>query len=185
MEKLQVLCCIFLAALIIGCQEKSITEPPDINTSATFTRDNMALDKDILSNYPNSMPILGMIPDPTNPYHTNVKVKGTLRYNLTINKESLNSLSTHIVELQMYLTAEIFGGYHSGNWAVAGYSNSSVNIPVMNSAITYIEKRFRVTGNCCGKLELVIKFRLTENLLEYDSMWLQKVQNGIKALSPD
>lgn len=188
MKKLFVLAVIFLAAIFFGCQENSITDPitdssGDIKSPAVEIISG--IDKDFISYYPNFIKLEGFLPDPSHRPNATVQIKGMLRYKLALVAGYPSRPSPqHFVALEMDLNARLYGGCNHGEWIAAGRTSENITFSAMNLAYEFVEKSFRVKSNCCGTLDLVLKFKVTEKTLVLDSMWLKKVSGAVQVGDP-
>ena len=188
MKKLFVLLVVFFAAIFFGCQENSITDPITDSSADIKLPDaeiTFGIDKDIVSYYPNFIKLFGFLQDPSHRPNATVQIKGILRYkHVLVTNNSTDPAAQSYVALETDLNARLYGGCGSGGWLATGRTSENIIYTPNNIAATYVQKSFRVKNNCCGTLDLVLKFRVTEKSLVLDSMWLKKVSGPVPVGDP-
>lgn len=176
----------FLFALIIGCQESSITEPVSNDTEFNPGVDQPnTLDKDLISNYPGVIKLQGMLHDPSHFFNSFVNIKGTVRYRL--DKISADKRPPRdAIKVQLHVNAELKGGNQGYDhpWTVKNSSSDVVYKYSGNQSVYFLEKSFRVCKTSCP-LNLVLRFQVDERELSLVSMNLELVPGYLPIPDPE
>jgi hypothetical protein len=155
-----------LFAFFIGCQD-TVTDPI-VNDSANVFADDY-VSKDIIHYYPNVIKLAGMIDDPSHDFDSFAQIKGTVRYKID---RVFSKLSTppSALRVKLLVNAKIKcqNQVADTQWIVAGSSEDLFYKSNANESVYYFEKSFRVQNS--GGMDLVLKFRVSEEQLELLSM---------------
>ena len=167
----------FLFALIIGCQESSITDPAVDNTAqihSTFMENS--LNKDIL--YPNSIKLTGSLPDPSHFFNSYAEIGGIVQYR--IEKIQFDRRPPYTgIKVSLKVNAELKSDcpHADRSWLVNDRTQTVLYISSAAQITNSFEKSFKVNYTCCGKLNLVMKFSLSGKYQTLESMKLVKVNS--------
>ena len=173
----------FLFALIIGCQESSITDP--VSNDTEFNQGTYELNSIDKDNYHEVIKLQGMLHDPSHLFNSFAEIKGTVRYRLekiftdqTPPREAIN------VQLKVNAVLKSNCPGEDRPWTV---DNTSADVVYMSSGIEpiyFLEKSFRVHNTSCP-LNLVLKFQVDEKKLLLVSMDLKKVPGLLPIPDPE
>jgi len=167
----------FLFALIIGCQESSITDP--VSNDTEFNRNTTvpnSADKDFTSYYPGVINLEGKLFDPSHPFDKSAMIYGVVRYGLDSNPSGVEQRPPFAaIKVRLFINAELKGGCTGQGhpWTVNSRSEDIVYITGINQSIYNLEKSFRVRNTCCAHLNLILKFKVEEKTLKLVSMSLK------------
>ncbi len=175
----------FLFALIIGCQESSITDPVSNDTGTNSNaQESIYFDKDIASYYPGVIKLDGLLPDPSHFLNSFARIKGMVRYRVDetyMKKES--TPAPNAINVKLFVSAQLFGESPKpvSPWIVTGTSED-VMLNTHNGLANYIlEKSFRVRDT---KLNLILNFRVYKKSVKLTSMALKKVDDSVQIPDP-
>jgi hypothetical protein len=175
----------FLFALIIGCQESSITDPVSNDTGTnSVAQESIYMDKDISSYYPGVIKLDGLLPDPSHFLNSFARIKGMVRYRM--DEIKINDLTTsppNAVSVKLFVSAQLFGESPKpvSPWIVTGTS-ADVMVYTHNGLANYVlEKSFRVRNT---SLNLILKFRVYDKSVKLTSMTLKKVDDSVQIPDP-
>ena len=172
-------------AYFIGCQENSITDPVMNDAGAEFTIAAPTIDKDIISYYPGSIKLEGMIYDPSHRLNSFAEIKGTVRYRLDqIQTDKRPPRSA--IKVQLYVNAELKSNCPNQNcpWTVINTAEEVLYSSSAIQSVYFLEKSFRVRNTCCASLNLVLKFQVDEKAVTLVSMSLKKAPDIVPNPDP-
>jgi hypothetical protein len=174
----------FLFALIIGCQESSITDP--VSNDTEFNQGTAVLNAMDKDNYHEVIYLQGMLQDPSHFFNSFAEIKGTVRYRL---EKIITDQRPpwEAIKVQLKVNALLKGGCpgHKGPWTVDNNSVDMVYKSPENESVYYLEKSFRVCNTCCAPLNLVLKFQVDEKKLSLVSMALELVPGWLPIPDPE
>lgn len=175
----------FLFALIIGCQESSITDPVSNDTEINSkVAESNYLDKDIASYYPGVIKLDALLPDPSHFLNSFARIKGTVRYR--VDETYMQKQSTpapNAINVKLLVNAQLFGESPKpvSPWIVTGTS-VDVMYKTHNGLANYIlEKSFRVRDT---SLNLILKFGVYKKSVKLISMVLKRVPGLVQIPDP-
>ena len=167
-----------LFAFFLGCQS-SITDPVVLEpTKFIGTSEDNSIDKDWFTfQYPNVIKLDGMLYDPSHRLNSSAKINGIVRYRL----EEMNAADRpprSAIKVQLYVNAKLESNCpkEDGPWTVNKTSEDVIYTSPVNQTVYFLEKSFRVKNTCCGPLNLILKFQVSEKSLTLVSMRLVKVK---------
>jgi len=182
MKKLFFSLIILFLAFFIACQENSITDPiadNELHTHSDFLQNTLY--KDIT--YPNSIKLVGSLPDPSHPFNSSAEIGGILQYR--IDEFQFDKRPPYAgIKVSIKVNAELKSDcpHATRSWIVNERAQTifynSPAVQIVNS----FKKSFNVCNACCGKLNLVLTFSLNGKNLTLDAMRLEN-RREIKSTS--
>ena len=153
----------FLFAFFVGCQN-SITDP-------TGSDSESLVNKDVLTSYPGTIELEGIMVDPSLQFESYVIISGQVRYNLETVPVASNQ---KVIKVSLFVDAEMEtdAGNDNSTWMVNETSEDIVYFSSNDEAI-HLTKSFRVKNTVRCPLNLVLKFRVEGKKLMLASKTLE------------
>jgi len=175
----------FLFALIIGCQESSITDPVSNDTETNSTASELVyFDKDLTSYYTGVIKLEGMLPDPDQFLNSFVHIKGTVRYRVDkIKMNEKTSPAPSAIKVGLDVNAQLIGESPKPvtPWTVNS-SSEDVMYKSHSGLSTYVlEKSFKVNNT---SFYLILNFKVYEKFVKLTSMELKKSPGSMQIPDP-
>jgi hypothetical protein len=169
----------FLFAFFLGCQENSITDPVTIDGGVLTIEDvqNLAY-KDLLSYYPENIPISGSLYDPSHASRKPTVIDGFVRYNHKLVKYETTKNQVRLgAEVKLYINSKLFPDCPKATdhkcMGIAAILDETVSFTGSNEHAVAIEKKFNVCNCCCRPLEMLVKFEVSHSGVNLVSIKLQ------------
>jgi hypothetical protein len=155
---------LLVAALIVGCQDSTITDP--ITATAS---EGTQLSK---TQPVHTLSLNAVLREPGNILNSFVEINGAVAYQATVVAlDPIPPNPQYAVRLNVTADA-VLRPYNSNGpvWSISGSSEDWASIP--ESGIAFLTRRYQIEGRSDGML-LNLKFRITLSSVELNSMWLE------------
>jgi hypothetical protein len=176
-----------LFAFFFGCQS-SITDPIVSDNGNNFTSEYAEnfVDKNLTPEYPGVIKLDGVLRNPLQPLNCIAVIEGEVRYRLeNVYFDQTPPPHNLAIKVNMKVDAKIKcenAGYDS-KWTVASVSEDLITkTPAVN--VYYLEKAFKVNKIQGAPLDLVLKFKVTEESLSLVSKDLRVHIGGVPIGDP-